>query len=123
MEYHLTCECGERVPVAEGAAGTSVRCACGKNRLVPSLWELRGPAQEEAASPSLSPRATAPQVIMFVGLIALTVIVPLVGIVCGIIGLFRKTTRVATVVLIAIAVASAAVRMWLSAARFEGLMR
>jgi hypothetical protein len=59
-------------------------------------------------------------VIILVGLIALTLIVPLVGIVCGIIGLFRKSTRVAAFVLLAIAVA---VRMWLEAARVERMMR
>jgi hypothetical protein len=49
MQYHLACECGREVAVSEGAAGTTVSCACGRSVQVPSLSKLRlrGPARDE----------------------------------------------------------------------------
>lgn len=41
MNLQLPCECGQHVVISEGMAGTSVRCACGRSVLVPSLGELR----------------------------------------------------------------------------------
>src|SRR5262245_13542895 len=57
MEFHLRCECGEYVPVSEGAAGARVECPCGRTIVVPSLAELR----KKAGLPT--PRASAPLVI------------------------------------------------------------
>jgi hypothetical protein len=41
MYFRLSCECGKQVSVTEGAAGTSLPCACGRTFQVPSLRELR----------------------------------------------------------------------------------
>lgn len=40
-ELSLTCECGRRIVLAEGAAGSTIRCACDRTLQVPSLRELR----------------------------------------------------------------------------------
>src|SRR5262249_43305342 len=39
--FHADCECGRRHPVAEGAAGGTIQCGCGRTLPVPSLRELR----------------------------------------------------------------------------------
>jgi hypothetical protein len=54
---------------------------------------------------------------------ALTLVLPIVGIAFGLVGLFRKSTRTEAVVLLATGVASAAVRMWIGAARIEAILR
>jgi hypothetical protein len=41
MDFHLDCECGNRVAVTEGSAGATVDCACGRTIKVPSLSQLR----------------------------------------------------------------------------------
>jgi hypothetical protein len=41
VEYPLVCECGSRVTVTEGSAGTTVPCACGRALRVPSYRHLR----------------------------------------------------------------------------------
>jgi hypothetical protein len=41
MYFRLKCECGKEVTVAEGAAGVSLSCACGRAVAVPELTELR----------------------------------------------------------------------------------
>lgn len=41
MKYQLTCECGKRVDVTVGDAGTAVNCVCGKSIAVPGLGELK----------------------------------------------------------------------------------
>jgi hypothetical protein len=40
MLLYLPCECGKKIPVGEGAAGTSILCECRPIK-VPSLGELR----------------------------------------------------------------------------------
>src|SRR5262245_9265289 len=57
MVFHLRCECGEYVPVSEGAAGAQVPCPCGRTIAVPSLADLR----KQAGLPT--PRASAALVI------------------------------------------------------------
>jgi hypothetical protein len=52
MEYFVPCECGEGVPVTEGAAGSRVTCACGRTVNVPSLRELRNASDEPEERPS-----------------------------------------------------------------------
>ena len=47
MIYAVECECGGRVEVAQGAAGTRVACPCGRD-VVPSLSELRRKTGEPA---------------------------------------------------------------------------
>jgi hypothetical protein len=47
--YTVECECGRRLEVAAGAAGSRLGCACGREVAVPSLRELRlraGPGPE-----------------------------------------------------------------------------
>src|SRR5437870_2392755 len=41
MDVSITCECGARRTVSDGAAGTRFTCACGRAVSVPSLAELR----------------------------------------------------------------------------------
>jgi hypothetical protein len=41
MEFPVDCECGRRIMVREGLAGTRRTCECGRVLLVPSLHELR----------------------------------------------------------------------------------
>jgi hypothetical protein len=41
MDFQVSCECGNKVTVSEGAAGSFVACACGREIRVPSLGELR----------------------------------------------------------------------------------
>ncbi|MCI0376787.1 MAG: hypothetical protein L0215_04205 [Gemmataceae bacterium] len=41
MEFRLTCECGRRLNLTDGAAGSAVACECGRTVQVPSLGELR----------------------------------------------------------------------------------
>ncbi|MCI0641958.1 MAG: hypothetical protein L0Y72_31165 [Gemmataceae bacterium] len=41
MEFRLTCECGQRLDLTDGSAGSAVTCACGRAVQVPSLGELR----------------------------------------------------------------------------------
>jgi len=47
MNFQLPCECGQRVVISEGMAGTSVRCACGRTVAVPSLGEIRRLAEPD----------------------------------------------------------------------------
>jgi hypothetical protein len=48
MGYWLRCECGQELPVGEGAAGGVLTCACGRAVQVPSLRELRNQFRVEA---------------------------------------------------------------------------
>jgi hypothetical protein len=41
MEYHVSCQCGKRIPVKTEEAGTTIRCDCGRSVQVPSLSKLR----------------------------------------------------------------------------------
>lgn len=40
MELRVCCECNEWVPVAEGDAGSAVKCVCGRRVEVPLLEEF-----------------------------------------------------------------------------------
>ncbi len=51
MDYYVPCECGNEVPVSEGAAGASLRCDCGRTISVPSLDELRRQSGRTAPAP------------------------------------------------------------------------
>lgn len=58
--YHLTCECGQTIPVTLRQAGNDVSCpACSKPFKVPKLGELRkfpqviSPSDQESASRSI----------------------------------------------------------------------
>lgn len=53
MTLSVQCECGAKVPVSEGAAGSVVECACGQPITVPSLFELRKQAGLRTASPAI----------------------------------------------------------------------
>jgi len=52
LDLHVTCQCGERISVTSGMAGTDVRCRCGCEIPVPRLGELRGQAGATSASQS-----------------------------------------------------------------------
>jgi len=39
-EYHVECECGTRISVSSGQAGSKLQCECGEVVLVPGLEEL-----------------------------------------------------------------------------------
>jgi hypothetical protein len=52
MDFEVCCECGEFVVVSEGAAGASLKCACGRRLVVPSLDELRAQAGLPPTLPS-----------------------------------------------------------------------
>jgi hypothetical protein len=41
MEYHVSCQCGKRIPVKAEDAGTTIGCECGQSVRVPSLSKLR----------------------------------------------------------------------------------
>jgi hypothetical protein len=41
MELSILCDCGKQVVAAEGMAGTSIPCTCGRILRVPSLSEMR----------------------------------------------------------------------------------
>jgi hypothetical protein len=44
LQFPLDCECGKRLTVTEGAAGSRVKCSCGRTVEVPGLSALRGRA-------------------------------------------------------------------------------
>ena len=51
MEYLVLCQCGQKVPVKVQDAGTTIRCACGRDVAVPSLsrlWTMSGIGAYEA---------------------------------------------------------------------------
>ena len=41
MDFHVNCQCGNRITVSEGAAGATIACRCGRAVSIPSLKELR----------------------------------------------------------------------------------
>lgn len=47
--FELTCECGQKLTVSAGQAGSQVVCECGKTVEVPTIRELRKFAAPEAA--------------------------------------------------------------------------
>src|SRR5687768_8182701 len=51
MQYQISCECGGSVTAPEAAAGTAVRCACGRSVVIPSLRELRRLAGVDSPPP------------------------------------------------------------------------
>lgn len=53
MDYEVRCECRKRIEVSAADAGSSLRCACGRNVDVPPLHMLRTAAGEQAVSPAL----------------------------------------------------------------------
>src|SRR5262249_33142072 len=57
MGFLVTCVCGRRHPVTEGAAGTTSRCSCGRDVEVPALSELRTlPRGDPGPSEGITPR-------------------------------------------------------------------
>jgi len=55
MQFHVDCECGQRIAVNEGSAGSIASCACGRSVNVPSLNQLKRQAglTEEEINPEL----------------------------------------------------------------------
>ena len=41
MDFNIQCECGKTFTLTEGAAGTALICACGREVRVPSFTDLR----------------------------------------------------------------------------------
>jgi hypothetical protein len=65
MARQLTCDCGAKLLVSDGAAGHLVQCNCGRTVVVPSLHELRqlpfvpGPDDPQPATPKKLPPISA----------------------------------------------------------------
>jgi hypothetical protein len=53
MDYEVRCECRKTLGVSAADAGSSVRCACGRNVDVPPLHMLRTAAGEQGVSPAV----------------------------------------------------------------------
>jgi hypothetical protein len=56
MAFEVACECGKKLPVTEGMAGSSVSCPCGRSVRVPSLSQLRDQADLIAEPAEIAPR-------------------------------------------------------------------
>lgn len=55
-QYLLPCSCGQTIPVRTTQAGETVRCACGKDILIPAYREILAlePASDGKSTPSRS---------------------------------------------------------------------
>ena len=56
MAFEIPCDCGKRVPVTEGMAGSSISCTCGRSIPVPSLSQLRSQVALIAEPADAGPR-------------------------------------------------------------------
>ena len=61
MSFEVPCECGRRLAVTAGDAGTEVRCGCGRAVVVPDLRTLRTLDQSTEPSPSSPKQEQQPQ--------------------------------------------------------------
>jgi hypothetical protein len=56
MAFEITCDCGKKLPVTEGMAGSSISCVCGRSVSVPSLSQLRSQVDLIAEPADVPPR-------------------------------------------------------------------